>query len=221
MNKLDISIESYKVKLAKLTTSSLWDRSYGNAIIIDKLNNYSPNKILMGPIFIVNVKNNILPIIQAINSIPEGYVLVINNILDGKDALIGDIIMTAAQAQNIGGIVVLGNIRDLSSIPNMSIPIWAKGININAAKLGESCESFPNYINIDDKIINNEDWIIGDNDGLIVVKKEKLRLIIKMAEVKIRNENQYIKSLVSGERIYDLMNVDNFLNGRGNIIINF
>ncbi len=222
MKKLDISITTFIKKVNVLSTTVLWDRSYNNGIIVkEDIINYTPTLKLAGPCFLVNVKNNILPIIQALDIISEDHILVVNDLNDIGDALLGDIIMTAAKQQNLAGIVVIGNIRDSFSTPSIGLPLWAKSTSINPAKLGEACTSFPNKIEVKGGVIHNGDWLVGDKDGVISLDRNKIRFIIKAAELKNKRENKYIEKLKSGERLSDLMNLEGFLNRKEEIIVDF
>ena len=117
---MDRSINFYKQQLNLLSTTVLYDKSYGNAFIIEEnLINYLPSKKIIGKCIVVEVENSILPIIEALSQAKPGYVLVVNNVVKGDQALLGDIIMTAAKTQNISGIVVFGYIRDVDSIPKI------------------------------------------------------------------------------------------------------
>jgi regulator of RNase E activity RraA len=219
---LDISIEAFASKIKTLSAAVLWDRSYGSGTIVkDKLINYTPGTILAGPAFIVNVENSILPIIQALDVIPEHHVLVVNDLSDKGDALLGDIIMTAAHRQDVAGILTFGIIRDAASAPKIGIPVWARGTTVKAATLGAPTEIFPQTIDVGDVTIRAGDWIVGDSDDLLVIDQEKIRFVIKSAELKNKKENRYISSLNEGNRISEMMNLHQYLRGEGELIIEF
>lgn len=219
---LDISIEAFASKIKSLSAAVLWDRSYGSASIIkEKLINYTPGKMLCGPAFIVNVENSILPIIQALDVIPRDHVLVVNDLSDKGDALLGDIIMTAAHSQGVAGILAFGIIRDVASAPRIEIPVWAKGTTVKAATLGAATESFPQSIDVNGATIRAGDWIVGDSDDLLVIDQDKIRFVIKSAELKNKKENRYIASLNEGQRISEMMNLHSFLRGEGELVIEF
>jgi 4-hydroxy-4-methyl-2-oxoglutarate aldolase len=222
MAALDLSIEGYISKIKNLSAAVLWDRSYAAAFIVkDDLKNFTPGRKLVGPAWLVNVDNSILPIIQALDIIPEQHVLVINNLSADGDALLGDIIMTAAKNQAVAGILVFGKIRDSASAATIGIPVRAKGTTVQPAPLGDPIEAFPLEIEVAGGIIRQGDWIVGDDDDLISIDKEKIRFIIKSAEVKNKKENRYIDNLNSGNRISDLMNLKGFLQGTGQLVIEF
>jgi regulator of RNase E activity RraA len=219
---LDISIEAFASKVKKLSAAVLWDKSYGGAYIIkEKLTNYTPDKMLCGPAFIVNVENSILPIIQALDVIPKDHVLVVNDLSNIGDALLGDIVMAAAHSQGVAGILTFGIIRDVASAPKIGIPVWAKGTTVKAATLGAPTELFPEVIEIGAVTIRAGDWIVGDSDDLLVIDQDKIRFVIKSAELKNKKENRYIASLNAGSRISEMMNLHQFLRGEGELIIEF
>jgi 4-hydroxy-4-methyl-2-oxoglutarate aldolase len=222
MAVLDISIESYISKIKHLSAAVLWDRSYEAAFIVkDKFIDFTPGNKLIGPTWLVNVENSILPIIQALDSIPEHHVLVVNNLSVDGDALLGDIIMTAAKKQAVAGILVFGKIRDTASAAAIGLPVWAKGTTVKPAPLGDPVGAFPLEIEVAGGIIRQGDWIVGDCDDLICIDKESIRFIIKSAEVKNKKENRYIDKLNSGNKLADLMHLKEFLQGTGDLIIEF
>ena len=222
MAALDLSVEGYISRIKNLSAAVLWDRSYAAAFIVkDNFINFTPGRKLIGPAWLVNVDNSILPIIQALDVIPEHHVLVVNNLSADGDALLGDIIMTAAKNQAVAGILVFGKIRDSASAATIGIPVWAKGTTVQPAPLGDRSEAFPLEIEVAGGIIRQGDWIVGDADDLISIDKEKIRFIIKSAEVKHKKENRYIDNLNSGNRISDLMNLKGFLEGTGQLVIEF
>jgi regulator of RNase E activity RraA len=222
MSLLRISDEEFIGKLKRLSTTLLWDRSYGNASIIQvALTNFSKAEKLAGPAFLVSTEGGIMPVLQALHLIPVNHVLVVNNTSGSTDALLGDIIVESARLQQLAGIIVFGNIRDVEVIEKMDFPVWAIGVSIQAAKLGLAVESLPDEIFIDKTLVKKGDWLMGDKNGLISIDKEKLRLVIKSAEVKNRKENACVQKILSGIPITEQMNLESFLSGSGELIVEF
>lgn len=227
METLIIDDEYYFSHLEPLSTTLLWDRSYGKATIIEsKLINYTPALKLTGPCFLVETRGHILPVVHALHTIPENHVLVINDLCETDDtyhydALLGDIIAESARLQKCRGIVVFGHIRDVDAIRRLGVPLWAKGISIKPAKLGSEIKSFPEELVIDYNRFRRGDWLIGDENGLILIRQESLRLILKAAEFKNKREVCCIQRIQSGEKISDQMNMENYLKGQGKITIDF
>lgn len=222
MQKLNTSNAAFIAKIDRLSTAVLWDKCYDNAVIINEdLINYTPARKLIGPAFIVNVENSILPVIQALDNISEDEVLVVNDLSENGDALLGDIIMSAARNQGVSGILVFGKVRDVDSAETIGIPVLAMGTTVQAAKLGDPVEQFPDEIVRNRQTIQQGDWLVADSDDLICIKKDKIRLVIKAAEIKNKQENHYIARLNDGGRIADMMNLKAYLNGTGELVIDF
>lgn len=227
MHKLIIDHEYYFSHLEPLSTTLLWDRSYGSATIIEsKLINYTPALKMAGPCFLVETKGEILPVVHALHTIPENHILVINDLRETEetyhyDALLGDIIAESARLQKLKGIVVFGHIRDVEAIRRLGVPLWAKGISIRPAKLGTEIRPFPEELVIEFNRFRKGDWLVGDENGLILIKQESLRVIIKAAEFKNKKEICCIQRIQSGEKISDQMNMENYLKGEGKITIGF
>ena len=222
MDSLDLTTENFIQKLKRLSTTLIWDRSYGHATMCgENLINYTIGLKIAGPVFIVETSGEIMPVLEALNQIPPHHILFINDLSDKNQALLGDIISESAMYQKLAGIVVFGRIRDVEVISGMTIPVWAKGASIAAAALGTPIRSFPKATSVDGITINKGDWILGDANGMVAINADKLRLVIKSAEVKNRKENACLQRIRAGEMIAEQMNLTAFLDRKGELIIDF
>jgi len=216
-----INVKEFRAKFEQMTTSLVWDKSYGHVSIILGLHNVTPKVKLNGPAFVVETESSIMPILQALHVIPEDYVLVVNDIGNKPVALLGDIIVRSARVQRLAGIVVNGSIRDVDEIPKMDVSVWAGAFCIQAAELGRPLDLLPQGTRIGQNGITNGDWIFGDANGILCISKAKIRLVLKSAELKNRNEKQCISRIDNGEKITDQMNLDAFLSKTGSLKIPF
>ena len=117
-----------------------------------------------------------------------GYVMVI----DGKGyegrAYFGDLIMGACQAVGFEGMVVDGYSRDRDGNIDLGFPVYSRGFMPNGpVKKDEG--------NINTKIVcggvpvKPGDLVMGDSDGVCVIPREHLELVLQMAEEKLRYED--------------------------------
>jgi len=189
----EINIKDLRIKFDKLTTTLVWDKSYGNSFMLKDLINITPDIKVNGPAFVIETNGDILPVLQALHKIPENHVLVIKDTGEGNKALLGDIVVKSAKLQNLAGIIVYGAIRDVDEIPKLGVAVWAKNTVIEAARLGEVVQELPESIRIGSAIITNGDWMFADANGIIGIKKEKIRLVLKSSELKNRNEKECVE----------------------------
>lgn len=221
-DRLDLSIETLVNRGKVLNSTLFFDRCYEFGYVLNhSLLNYTPEIFLIGPIFIVNVNNNILPILQALDRIPPHHLLVVNNTQPGNSALLGDIIMTAAKQHQVQGLFVLGNVRDIAQAPVIGIPLWAEGTVLTAAPMGEACKQFPKSLEIGDRRLQEGDWLIGDRDGLLTISADRFRFVLKAAEIKQRKELAFINKLKEGQTMAELIGLHTHLEGKGPLTIDF
>ena len=109
---------------------------------------------------------------MAIESAPEGSVLVADTHGLETSGSFGDILVARLIQRGVSGIVSDGPMRDISEIKQMKLPVFAKG---NAAP-----PSFAAMMAIDSQIpigcggvaVFPNDMIVGDEDGVVVVPQE-------------------------------------------------
>lgn len=119
----------------------------------------------------------------------KGYVL----IADGKghtgNAYLGELMAEAAKANGLEGIVIDGAVRDQDSLAELALPIFAKGISPNGPhKDGPGEINTP--ISCAGVAVQPGDLVFGDNDGVVIVPREKIEEILELAEKKLEYENK-------------------------------
>jgi len=130
-------------------------------------------KNILGPAYTVKVPSgDNLMIFLAVEKAQPGDVLVIDGEGCMDRALVGEILAKFAESKKLGGFLVDGCIRDSEILTKMDLPIFAKGTNPNGPyRNGPGEINVP--VSIGGKVIHPGDIIIGDSDGVIVVKQEE------------------------------------------------
>jgi 4-hydroxy-4-methyl-2-oxoglutarate aldolase len=219
---LEISTKSLVDAARRLSTSLVCDRLYDHGSVIRApLINVTPGLLLAGPAFPITTEGAILPILQALDVVPPHHVLVIQDTSASERALLGDIILTAARQQELGGVVCLGTIRDLDEAPKIQVPLWASGASPQAAGLGRRAPQVPCDVTLGTTLVRPGDWLFGDRDGLVCVDREWIRVILKAAALKGKKERLYKERLCAGERLTEMMNVRRHLEHGEPIVVEF
>nr|WP_264741179.1 RraA family protein [Cytobacillus firmus] len=128
----------------------------------------------------------------------EGYVLV----ADGKghtgNAYLGELMAGAAKALGLEGIVIDGLVRDKEMLSNIGLPIFAKGFIPNGPfKDGPGAINIP--ISCAGVTVHPGDLIVGDEDGVVVIPKEKIENVLVKAEAKLKYEEKRLQTIASYE----------------------
>ena len=130
---------------------------------------------LLGPAYTVKVPSgdNLL-IFLAIERAQPGDILVIDGEGCMDRALVGEVLSKLAQSKKLGGFLIDGCIRDYEILSQMKLPIFGKGRTPNGPyRNGPGEINVP--VSIGGKIVCPGDIIIGDDDGVIIIKPEEAK----------------------------------------------
>ncbi|ARP88489.1 RraA family protein [Bordetella genomosp. 9] len=154
---------------------------------------------LAGPAFTVEVRpGDNLMIHAAISLARPGDVLIIDGKGDLSSALMGTIMMTACKQLGLAGVVIDGAARDSLEIMEMDYPVFAAGTNPNGptknigGRIGHP-------ITVGGITVHPGDFVIGDNDGVVVVERDKIEGLLPAAEKKVKDEAARIAAIKSGD----------------------
>ncbi|WP_019939461.1 RraA family protein [Bordetella sp. FB-8] len=158
-----------------------------------------PAMKLAGTAFTVEVRpGDNLMIHAAIALARPGDVLVIDGKGDLNSALMGTIMMTACKQLGLAGVVMDGAARDSLEIIEMDYPVFAAGTNPNGptknigGRIGHP-------VTVGGITVHPGDFIIGDNDGVVVVEREKVAGLLPMADKKVKDEAARIAAIKAGD----------------------
>jgi len=145
--------------------------------------------------------------VEAIDVAEEGQVLVIDAGGTGP-AVWGELATLSAQKKGLAGVVINGAVRDTGEIRKLKFPVFAKLVLPNAGEpkgLGEI--GVP--VNISGITVCSGDWIVGDDDGLMVVPSRQADEMANHAMDWLERENrirvEIQKGNVSLAKVMDLL----------------
>ena len=140
------------------------------------------DKPLLGTAFTVKVsEGDNLMFHKAMDMAQEGDVIVIDARGDISRAIFGELMISYCVERKIAGVIVDGAVRDAEALAEMDISIYARGISPNGPyKNGPGEINMP--ISFGGQVVRPGDIILGDNDGIIVVRQEEAEAILKMTK---------------------------------------
>lgn len=174
-------IESFS-KLPSATIDDCMSRNAGMNARIKLMS--KPNKIMCGPALTVKARSgDNLAVQAALNYAKSGDIIVVST--DGEyysRAIVGEVMLTYAKYQDqLGGIVIDGPIRDIDSLKNFDMPIYATGTTPEGPYTeGPGEVNVP--VTVGDRSINPGDIIVGDEDGVVVIPREDAEDLLPKAQ---------------------------------------
>ena len=117
---------------------------------------------------------------------------------DVTNTILGEIVTAEAEAARIGGIVINGAIRDVASLRRSAFPVFAAGVTHRAPyKNGPGKINSP--ISIDGMVIEPDDLVLGDEDGILCIAYDDLDAVHAMATKKQADEEATPSAIRSGK----------------------
>jgi 4-hydroxy-4-methyl-2-oxoglutarate aldolase len=144
-----------------------------------------------------------LMIHAAVELCRPGDVLVVALVSESTDGMLGELLACSLRAHGVAGLVIDAGVRDVADLTAMNFPVWARAISAQGT-VKETAGS----INVDvvcaGAIIHPGDVIVGDQDGVVVVPREKAAEVGRLGEQRRVKEERTREQLRSGELGLDI-----------------
>jgi len=137
--------------------------------------------------------------VEAIDRAGEGAVLVID--AGGKPpAVWGEKATMSCVQRKLAGVVIDGAIRDTMNIREMRFPAFAKLTTPVAGEpKGQGMIGVP--VKIGGQYVRTGDWIIGDDDGVVVIPQERVIEVANRAQTVVEREDREMTEIQQGRTL--------------------
>ena len=126
---------------------------------------------------------------QALDLAQPGDIIVVDGASGNNRSLAGEIMMRFAQNKGIAGIVVDGCLRDLDGIQQLAMPVYAAGVTPQGPlKFGPGEVNTP--IACGGQVVFPGDILVGDRDGIVVVRRQDAEEVADTAIRKKADEDK-------------------------------
>ncbi|WP_341486968.1 4-carboxy-4-hydroxy-2-oxoadipate aldolase/oxaloacetate decarboxylase [Pararhizobium sp. A13] len=173
---------------------------------------------LCGPAFTVKSapRDNIM-LQLAINYAQPGDIIVVSAGEYEEAGSFGDVLANACLAKGIGGLVTDTGVRDTLQLRELGFPVFSLSVCIKGT-VKESLTALNDPIIVGGELINPGDIIVGDADGLVVVRKQEAQDVAKLSQAREDAEAGYIAAYKQGKSVIEVSNLDAVLKAKGLVV---
>ncbi|WP_406327435.1 4-carboxy-4-hydroxy-2-oxoadipate aldolase/oxaloacetate decarboxylase [Streptomyces sp. NBC_00203] len=139
-----------------------------------------------------------LMIHAAVEQCGEGDILVVTTTSPCTDGLFGELFATALQQRGVRGVVINTGIRDTQELRDMGFAGWSRAVSSQGTvKATGGSVNVP--VAIDGQVVRPGDVLVADDDGVVVVPREKAREIAEKSEAREAKEAATRAAFVAGQ----------------------
>ena len=181
------------------------DDGHKNFTLPPSIKPTKPNHILAGQIFTMEGEvdqtlshhDTLLAWTGFLSKAPNNKVVICqpNN---HEVALMGELSAETLQLKGVRGYIVDGGARDLDFILKIDFPVWSSFYTPRDVVGFWKPTQFENTIKIDNTTINNNDYVLADIDGVVIIPEKNIEDILTRSEKLINTENLVRKSIKEG-----------------------
>lgn len=167
-----------------------------------------PGMRVLGPaVTVLTRPGDALYVAAAADIAQAGDVIVIDSGGYQDSSIIGERIgYYMQQKRGIAGLVVDGAIRDVKGLRDLGFPTFTRGITPRIfGQQGPGAINVP--IACGGVTVNPGDLILGDDDGVVVIPRDDVARVLKLADEHLAGELHRLELVEQGMRLTDVQNL--------------
>jgi 4-hydroxy-4-methyl-2-oxoglutarate aldolase len=199
----------------ELAVATVYEASGRKGYIGNAVRPIAPGTRICGPAYTVQcAPGDNLMLHKALQRAAPGDVLVAEVGGAYEFGYWGALMASAAVARKLGGLVIDACVRDSAEIRDMGFPLFCRGFCIRGTT--KSVLGLINYpLNFSQATIFPGDLVLGDDDGMVVVRLDECTTVLENALKRVNAEESKVQQLKAGVSSVELNGLDKVFDSLG------
>ncbi|KQM32550.1 S-adenosylmethionine--2-demethylmenaquinone methyltransferase [Rhizobium sp. Leaf68] len=204
--------------LSKFSPATIHEAQGRKGALSSRLKPVDYRMKLCGPAFTVKCapRDNIM-LQLAINYAKPGDIIVVSAGEYEEAGSFGDVLANACLAKGIGGLITDTGVRDTLQLRDLGFPVFSLSVCIKGT-VKETIAAVNDSIIVGGEIINPGDIVVGDADGLVVVRREDAQESARLSQIREDAEAGYIEAYKQGKSVIEVSNLEPVLMAKGLVV---
>ena len=197
--------------LRALGAATVHEAQGGKGALDSGIKPIAPGMRLAGPAFTVDTRpaDNLMLHYAMLKARP-GDVLVVDAKGFLEAGVWGDVFTEQAQRIGLAGLVIHGAVRDAAAMTQAGFPVFSRGLSIKGT--GKHQPGRLNVtVTIGDVGIDPGDIIVGDQDGVVVVKRHEVDAVLLKSRQREEKEARFRQQIRDGATTVELLGLEETL----------
>lgn len=197
--------------LRQLGAATIYEAQGARGALDSGIKPIAPGMRLAGPAFTVDTRpaDNLMLHYAMLKARP-GDVLVVDAKGFLEAGVWGDVFTEQAQRIGLAGLVIHGAVRDAAAMTQAGFPVFSRGLSIKGT--GKHQPGRINVtISIGDVGIDPGDIIVGDQDGVVVVRRHEVDAVLAQSRQREEKEACFRQQIRDGATTVELLGLEETL----------